>query len=130
MHHPYFQFTNGDVVTPPVVQVPYTPPSGGHPWIGPYKRREFYQSGIRAEVVEVIESVAKRQIVDLDLPKRLQALQLQRALKLKAIQYETRYFEALSIERELLIEIEIGERLREKLLMDDLLLLLALAATV
>ena len=131
MHHPYFQFTSGAAPTPPVVEAPTTRPSGGHPWLGPYKeRREFFFRGIPEEVSEVIQEVAKKQVEDLEMPKRIQALALQRELKLRSIAYETRFFEALAREREALIELEIGQRLRAKLLEDDIILWAAIAASV
>ena len=82
------------------------------------------------EVAEVIQILAVEQLADLELPKRLQALQLKRELKLREIDYHTRYFEALSLERELLIDLEIQRRLVEKVEEEDLLLLVALAASV
>ena len=105
---------------------------GGHPWLGFYETRgpHPWLSGLPEEVAAVIQILAIEQVEDLELPKRLQALQLKRELKAKAIEYHTRYFEALSLERELLIELEIGERLRAQFDDEEALLLIALAASI
>ena len=109
--HPYYTFTDGAAAPPPPPAARVIPPSGGYPYRGPYKPQHPWLRELKPEVQEVIQQVAEEQLEDLQLPKRLQALRLKRELKAKAIEYHTRYFEALSLERELLIDLEIAQRL-------------------
>ena len=127
--HPYYTFTDG-AAPPPPPAVAVIPPSGGHPWLGPYERKHPWLSRFKPEVAEVIQELALEQLEDLGLPKRLQALRLKRELKAKSIEYHTRYFEALSLERELLIDLEIAQRLRTQFDDEEALLLIALAASI
>ena|SRR3990167_2365919 len=128
MWHPYYTFGGGGV-TPPVVVTP-TPviPSGGYPYRGPYKPQHLWLRELKPEVQEVIQQVAEEQLEDLQLPKRLQALRLKRELKAKEIEYHTKYFEALALEREFLIEVEIAERLKARFDDEEAVLILALMA--
>ena len=112
-----------DVAVPPTVI-----PSGGYPYRGPYKPQHPWLRELKPEVQEVIQQVAEEQLEDLQLPKRLQALRLKRELKAKAIEYHTKYFEALALEREFLIEVEIAERLKARFDDEEAVLILALMA--
>ena len=49
---------------------------------------------------------------------------------MRGIEFEARFLEALAVERELLIELEIGERLRQRMEEDEVMLLVAVAASV
>ena len=115
---------------PPAVVEGVIPAGGHHLWLGPYRRRHIWMDRVPGPVAEVIQVLALEQIADLQLPKRLQALQLKRELKLRDIEYHTRYFEALTLERELLVELEIAKLLRVRMDEEDLSLLVVLAATV
>ena len=120
----------GEAPPPPAVGVP-PPLSGGHPWLGPYaRRRHIWMDRVPGPVAETIQELAKQQIEHLDLPKHIQAIQLKRELRLKDIQYKARYFEALALERELLIELEIAERLHAKLVNDEELAMLIILASI
>ena len=128
MWHPYYTFGGGGVAPPVVVIPPSIRPSGGYPYRGPYQPRHPWLIELKPEVQEVIQQVAEEQLEDLQLPKRLQALKLKRELKAKAIEYHTKYFEALALEREFLIEVEIAERLKARFDDEEALLIIALMA--
>lgn len=109
-------------------------PSGGHPWLGPYpKRRHIWGNYFPEEVVDLIEKVAEKQLEDLALTKRRQEALFRQELRVKAIDFEARYLEALNIERGLLIDLEIAHRLKwikERRDDEDLLLLIAVAVSI
>ena len=131
MHHPYFIFTNGGAAPPPApVVVPRVIPSGGYPWLGPYRREHPWLAKLPQQVSEIIQVVAEEQLEDLGLPRRLQALRLKRELKAKDLEYHTRYFEALSLERELLIDLEIAQRLKKKIEDEEVIFLIVLASSL
>jgi len=85
--------------------------------------------GILPRAAEVIGSVAKRQAENLGLDAGRRTEELERELQAANIEWESRYLQALNVERERLITAEIGDRL--KLVQDNrnaavMLILLAL----
>jgi hypothetical protein len=81
-----------------------------------------------ARAQAVIADVAARQAERLELDAQKRFEELSRELQLKGIEWEARYLEALNIQREALIDAEIGARLRARLQGEEELLVLLLMA--
>mgnify|MGYP001611177427 CR=1 FL=1 len=95
-------------------------------------RLERERLGIIPKRVErIIEEVAKRQAEKLELDRQKQFEELSRELKLKNIEWEGRFLEALNKSRERLIDLEIASRIKVKLRDEqDIISLLTLAAAL
>lgn len=91
-------------------------------------RRDRERFGIiPPAVVEVISAVAARQAETLDLDEQKRFEELTREITLLGLEYDARYLEAVNIERQRLIDAEIGILLRRKQDEEDLMILLVMA---
>jgi len=97
-------------------------PSGGYPTTHERRRTRKEISEARQRIgiedaiaKEAIAEVAARQAERLELDKQKQFDELHGELRLRNIEWQTRYLEAMNAEREHLIGVEIGRRLRERL---------------
>lgn len=115
-----------EIPTPPVVVTPGIKPSGGIPWYArPKKKRRKYTD---EDVVKaVIEAVAQRQALALELDEQKRLEELVRELELKAIEWDSRYLELMNSERQRLIDEEIRKLLRKKLDDDEAISLLLMS---
>ena len=136
-----FDFGSGPPPTPPVVPGTQQIIGGGitHDGLlrlGRKKRTkgeislERSKFGLSDAVAEVVAAVAARQAETLvqDEQKRLD--ELFREITLRGLEYESRYLEALNIERQRLIDQEIGLLIKRKLDEEMIVMLLAVAACV
>lgn len=80
------------------------------------------------QVIPVIGRVAAHQADDLGLDRQARFEQLERALELQGVEWDARYWEALNLRREQLIDQEIGRLLKRKLEEEEGILLMLLAA--
>lgn len=124
------------VVATPTFTISFIPdadgvrPSGGVPSRdlgdkGPTQeqiRKSRIRFGLIPEEVEVIESVALRQVEKLDLDEQQKLDELRGELQLKKIALESRHIQALNDERERLIDLEIASIFRQN--QEEALLLL------
>lgn len=93
--------------TAPIVPVVVLPNSGGyfdHSTVGERRRRKLPET-----VDAIIGIVAARQVEELQGDAQKQKRELQQTLRLRGIQYETRYLEELAERRETLIHAEIAK---------------------
>ena len=138
--------------TPPPVPTPSGPPyppSGGRPYSGYEQRRRSrrelsearrrfgLEDGYAPEVADkataVISDVAARQADRLETDQQKIFDELLRELELQRIEFDRRYLAALTMERQRLIDQEIGQRLRriaEQKNEEEVLLLLLMAASI
>jgi hypothetical protein len=84
--------------------------------------------GLEDETAKIILDIASRQAESLERDSQKRFEELNRELKLKDIEWDRKYLEALNAERERLIDAEIALRLRQKLDDEEVLMLLALMA--
>ena len=88
--------------------------------------------GIEGRVQKIIQDVAAQQVARLETDAQKQYDELIRELELRRIEFEARYLEALSTEREKLLDAEIAMRIMTRLKQDqqerDILMLLVVAA--
>jgi hypothetical protein len=102
---------------PPVVEViPTTVPSGGFRRGDPYRytrRPEIKKlfEEIPPKVAQVISVVAEHQVENLRLDDHQRLEELVRELELEGLEWNTKYLNALNLQREALIDEEISERL-------------------
>ena len=82
----------------------------------------------RKEAEAVIAEVAARQVVRLEKDAQKRFEELSRELQLRGIEWESRYLESLNVQRERLIDAEIGRRLRALQEEQEILILLFMAA--
>ena len=75
-------------------------------------RREREEYGILPKVQVVIDEVAQRQVERLETDSQKQFDELYGELKFNSIEWDTRYLQSLSVQRETLINEEIRKRLR------------------
>jgi hypothetical protein len=123
---------------PPTPPVTADPPRGRAEWLGDYRPDQRSAEDIRKarqrfgvippDVQATIAEVAARQAQQLDLDQQKQFDELYRELEIKRLGFEARYMEALALQREALINEEIGRRLRLVMEEDDLILLTLIAA--
>ena len=122
---------------PPPAPDATPPPRGTVPWLlelpSPRTRKEISREreryGIRDELaLAAIAEVAARQAERLEIDRQKQFDELYRELELRKIEFDSRYLEALALEREALIDEEIGRILRRRLYDEEVLLLLLIAA--
>lgn len=91
-------------------------------------RRDRERFGIiPPAVVEVIAAVAARQAETLVLDEQKRYEELTREITLLGLEYDARYLEAVNIERQRLIDAEIGMLLRRRQDEEDLMILLVMA---
>ena len=110
-------------LTPPVTPAVPKPSGGILPWYArPKKKRRKYTDEDVAKAV--IEAVAQRQALALELEEQKRLEELVRELDLKAIEWESRYLELMNEERQRLIDAEIGKLLRKKVQDDEAISLL------
>ena len=116
---------------------PTTQPSGGFPASDGAQRRtrkdisrDRERFGIPDEARLAIEAVAAQQSQRLEQDKQKQFEELNRELELRGIEFEGRYLESLNVERERLINAEIGLRLRQRMIEDEELMILVMMAAV
>jgi hypothetical protein len=136
--------TTGGGFVPPIPPTPPPPaeqPRGQLPWLQPpatlrVPRRtkkqleeERLRFGIPLSVQGVIAEVAASQVEILRLDEQQRTEQLQHELKLRGIEWESRYLEALNARREALIDAEIARLLRQKL-DDEMIVLMLIAASL
>lgn len=79
-------------------------------------------------VEKVIQEVAKRQVETLQADAQKQYDELANELKLRNIEFEGRYLEALAVEREKLLDIEIKSLLQSRLAEEELGVFLMMVA--
>ena len=95
-------------------------------------RREIEEDrarfGLPAKVAEVVATVAARQAETLVQDQQKQFDELLGEITLQGLEFEARYLEALNIERQRLIDQEIGLLIKRKLDDEVIMLLLAAAA--
>lgn len=91
---------------------------------------EAWQRALNPASVEIIQSVALRQVQtpDFDEQKRLE--ELERELEAADIEWDSRFLAAVKIERERLIDAEIKQRLKERMNEEDAILLIMLAVHI
>ena len=100
-----------------VIAVAAPQPSGGWPIRArrypsdEERKRQRIELGILPE--EIISQVAHRQVEDLHLDEQQRFEELTRELQLREIEFDSRYLEALNIQREALIDEEIGRLLKK-----------------
>lgn len=126
--------------TPPVTPAATQLVGGGIPHPGmlhlphrPRTREDIRKDRARfgIEVAEVISSVAARQAENLVLDEQKRYEELSREITLRGLEFESRHLEALNIERQRLIDQEIGRLLRIKVAEEEaIMMLLVLAACV
>ena len=125
-------FSFGEGPIPPPIEGDQTgqPVGGGIPHQGLLRLRRKGRFKLPREVAEVVAAVAARQAQTLvqDEQKRLD--ELFREITLRGLEYESRYLEALNIERQRLIDQEIGLLIKRKLDEGEVLMLLAAVAAV
>ena len=110
--------------TPPVV-APSVRPSGGIPWYARPKKRRKYQ---KEDIIQaVIEAVAARQALALELDEQKRLEELIRELDLRAIEWESRYLDLMNSERQRLIDEEIKKLLRKKMQDDEAISLMLMS---
>jgi hypothetical protein len=109
-----------------------TPPQiGGGGFVLNLRRERKKRYEIDDEVVRVIEDVAARQVEVLEQDKQKIFEELTRELELKRVEFDARYLEVLSQEREILIDAEIAEHFRKiKVQEEELMLLVLMAANI
>lgn len=121
---------------PPVVDSPVLP-SGGVPADQPPRTRKQVSDarkrlGLRdkfsEEAESIIAQVAAQQAARLEQDKQKQLDELRGELKLRSLELEAGYLEALAVEREALIDAEIAKRLSEMIANDRALMMLILMA--
>jgi hypothetical protein len=83
-------------------------------WHRPEDERELRKLRLTSAVAEVIAEVAERQAQKLDLDEQQRFEELTRKLKLKGLEWQGRYLELLNIQRQQLIDEEIGRLMRQK----------------
>lgn len=120
---------------PPPTPVVEAPPVGGggfHPYLGRIRTRHqlLEKQRIRLEALEVIEEVARRQALRLELDEQKRFEELERELELRSVEWEARYLDLLNEEREVLIVEEIGTLLRRKINEEEEMLLILIAASL
>ena len=113
---PFFggEFFGGEFFSSQSVSEDLFRPSGGvpaYPDLVPFEQRDPY----RRQVAAVIQKVAQAQVKTLRLDSQQRFEQLHRELQIEGLEFRADYLEALNVERNRLIDIEIGQRLREKL---------------
>ena len=88
--------------------------------------------GIEGRVKKIIADVAAQQVARLETDAQKQYDELARELELQRIEFEARYLEVLSTEREKLLDAEIAMRIMARLQKEqqerDVLMLMVLAA--
>lgn len=82
------------------------------------------------QIAPLIQELAYRQSQDLTRDDEQRFEELERELEIQGIEWQARYLEALNVQRERLIEQEIGALLRAKLQEDEAMLLIVVAATI
>lgn len=100
--------TWGDAEEPPV-PAPTDTPSGGfadYGTLGERRRKKKYPEAVE----EILEQVAERQVETLEANAQKQKRELQQALRLRGLKYETKYLEDLADKREALIVAEIAKQ--------------------
>lgn len=123
----------GTSATPPTPVV-VVPTSGGFEIgrLGPRRRtpEDIRQARVRFGVIpdRIIEDVALRQAGDLRLDSQQRIEELRGELKLQGIGLESRHIEALNSRRQVLIDAEIGLRIRTMVESDDIAILMLIAA--
>ena len=97
-------------------------PSGGYPIPADRRRsrKEISEARQRlgiedALAIEAIAEVAARQAKRLELDRQKQYDELQGELRLRSIEWQARYLDAMNAERERLIGLEIASRLKARL---------------
>ena len=93
-------------------------------------RRARKLFGIPDEAAEVIATVAARQVDHLEGDAQKRFEELRRELQLRRLEWRSGYLEALNAERERLIDAEIARLLRVRNDNEELMMLVALAATL
>jgi hypothetical protein len=88
------------------------------------KRRE--ELGIFPKAAQIIEKVAERQAEHLGLDEIQRFEELARELELEGIEWQGKYLELLNLQRERLIDLEIGERLKSKMRQEEEAILILL----
>lgn len=83
-------------------------------WHRPEDERELRKLRLTPAVAEVIAQVAERQAQALDLDEQQRLEELTRELELKRLKFQGRYLEVLNIQRQQLIDEEIGRLMGEK----------------
>ena len=89
-------------------------------------RQRLEEAKIQRLAVEVLDEVAHRQVLTLELDEHKRFEELERELELKGIEWEARYLDLLNERREALIDAEIGRLLRLKQDENDVIILLTL----
>lgn len=117
-------------IVPPIVGGGYHPSQGLYP--RPPDKHQISRArkrlGLEDEVARAIAQVAARQAESLELDAQKRFEELNRELRLRGIEWDARYLEAVNIEREKLIDAEIALRLKAKLRTDDETIILMLLA--
>lgn len=110
-------------------------PSGGFESANLWNRRRTKKDIEKARkeygiAFEVIESVAKRQSEDLHLDEQQRFDELQGELKLRNIEFESKYYEYLNVLREQYIHNEIARLIKENAIKEDEIVFMMLATMV
>jgi len=114
----------------------YPPPHGasifGHGYRERTKkeiREDRERFGIPQEIATVIVDVAARQVERLELDAQKRFEEFSRELELRDIQWDARYLKMLNEARARLIDAEIGERLRQRI-DDEQIMVMLIAASL
>ena len=89
------------------------------------KRKSREEFGL---IEKVIQEVAVSQVSRLETDKQNQYDELSRELKLQNLAFEARYLEDLAVEREKLLDIEIGRLLKSRIQEEELSMFLIMVA--
>ena len=116
---------------PPTVDVSVRP-SGGFPAYdrGPTEEQRHRSRVLHGLEAEIVAEVAARQVAALDLDAEQQQQELRGELALRKIELRSEHLQALSDQRQRLIDAEIAVRLRVVQDNQDILLLLMIAGTL
>jgi hypothetical protein len=97
-------------------------------WHKPEHRRCLEELDLEPDAADVIADVAERQVQDLHLDEQQRFDELKGEMLLRGIEMQTKHLEALNRERELLLNAEIGERLKKLSDERDAMIMLMLIA--